>query len=170
MDYNGFHNVCKVKMQSQSKFIFPIGIKSYLYFSKCSQLNEVDGIPVYFLLFHPTYSLGDHNLFLLSTSENTQDMPEACATVTVLQIAKWAMVFWWSCTSRLCILRKKNTFISSFPGDQYEFQLFMSAPSWLLLSLYFTIICKTWQEYPISTVSEVSGTVLQTQSQELGKE
>lgn len=139
-----------------------------MYFSKCSQLNDVDGIPVYFLFFHPTYSLGDHNLFLLSISENTQDTPEACATVTVLQIAQWAMFFWLSCTSRLCIMRKK-IFISSFPGDQYEFQLFLSAPAWLLLS-YFTIICKTWQEYPISTVSEVSGTVLQAHSQGLGKE
>lgn len=82
MDYSEFHNVCKVKMQSQAKFFFPIGMKSwYLYFSKCSQLNEVGAIPVYFLLFHPTCSLADHSLFLLSISENTQDMPEACATV-----------------------------------------------------------------------------------------
>lgn len=80
---------CKV---SQSSF-FPLESRLilHLHTSESSQLNEADGIPVCFLLFQPSHALGDRNLFLLSISENTQGMPKACVTVTVLQIVQWAV-------------------------------------------------------------------------------
>lgn len=120
----------------------------YLHTSKRSQLHETN---VCFLLFQPTHPLGDRNLFL-SISEYTQGMLKACDTVTVLQIVQWAVFWRWSCTSRFCTVGRKMSLFLFLPGAQSEFQPFLLAPCWLLLSLYFTIICKTWQEYPINTV------------------
>lgn len=91
----------------------------YLHTSKTSQLNETN---VCFLLFQPTHPLGDHNLFL-SISENTQGMPKACVTVTVLQIVQWAVFWRWSCTSRFCTVGKKMSLFIFCRGANLSFNL-----------------------------------------------
>ena len=129
---------------SQSSF-FPLEWNLILdsHASESSQLNEADGIPVCFLLYQPTRAFGDHDLFLLSISENTQGMPKACVTVTVLQIAQWAVFRRWSCTSGFCTVRNKMSLFLFCQGGNVSFSL----SCLLLVGFYCHYILPSWARF-----------------------